>query len=87
MITLTRENTKENQEIPFTHSNRYPYVKEETWHIIISINDDIYYYMKLSGSSKVQETSWKFFPKQVFGDRTEINMTLSVLSDSYRGLD
>lgn len=29
-------NTPEGEDIPFAHSNRFTYVKEEGWHVLIT---------------------------------------------------
>lgn len=86
-ISLTRENTEEGEDIPFVHSNSFTHLKEETWHVFLSFNEDIFFYKKLFGSTRVQETEYKFIPKMVFGEITDLKFTLTVKSDCYKGLD
>ncbi|CAD8205461.1 unnamed protein product [Paramecium octaurelia] len=86
-ITLTRLNTPEGEDIPFAHSNRYTYVKEEGWHILITYQNEVFYYAQLNGSNRVQSTEFKFQPKMYFGDVVEFEFVLFVISDCYRGLD
>jgi translocation protein SEC63 len=55
--------------------------------VFLSLNDEVFFYKKMNGESREQETEWKFIPKMVFGDITDIKFTLNVKSDCYRGLD
>lgn len=84
---MTRENTPEGHEIPFVHSNRFTHLREETWHIFLSVEDEVFFYKKLNGASRVQEVEWKFIPKMVFGPLTNIKFNITVKSDCYKGLD
>lgn len=51
-IKLTRENIPEDCEIPFVHSNRFTFIKEEVWYLMITYNEDIFYFYKFTGSSR-----------------------------------
>ncbi|KAM3136562.1 hypothetical protein pb186bvf_011365 [Paramecium bursaria] len=86
-ITLTRENTPEGQDNPVCHSNRFTYIRDETWHVFICVDEEVFYYQKVSGPKKQQFVEFKFIPRQIFDLQNVFDLTVVIKSDCYRGLD
>jgi len=83
-VKVIRQNLGEKEGPRFVHSLRFPFCKEEKWHVYVA-NDkqEILFYKLMHEPKKVMETSWKFKPEKA----EQIKWKLYVKSDCYRGLD
>lgn len=84
-VELDRLNVKEGEEKGFIHSNTYPLLRKDNFHIFITDTKDqhVMAYLKMHEDIKVQKSELRF-PAEIQGVN---KYNLHVINDSYCGFD